>query len=131
MDVQAVVQECTVASDEGRVAFPQIVADLTSAGVEQYHADLWRSEKTYYLSSGASYVVPAAPVTGAPATDFSAPSIAAAIRASQAQQISYKTFCERIADAGCVGYHVSLVGRRVVYFGRTGENYVEPFPAGW
>ena len=33
-----------------------------------------------------------------------------------------------ILAAGCVGYFVCLTGRRAVYFGRTGENYIEPFP---
>jgi uncharacterized protein YbcV (DUF1398 family) len=46
----------------------------------------------------------------------------------QAQKIKYREFCVRIADAGCVGYLVSLVGRRAVYYGRSGESYVEPFP---
>ncbi len=31
-------------------------------------------------------------------------------------------------DAGCAGYFVSLIGRRAVYFGRTAETHVEPFP---
>lgn len=29
---------------------------------------------------------------------------------------------------GCVGYHVSLAGRRAVYYGRSGETHVEQFP---
>lgn len=31
--------------------------------------------------------------------------------------------------AGCAGYLVSLPGRRVVYYGRTGETHVELIPA--
>jgi hypothetical protein len=30
--------------------------------------------------------------------------------------------------AGCAGYIVSFLGRRVVYFGRTAETHVEHFP---
>jgi hypothetical protein len=30
--------------------------------------------------------------------------------------------------AGCVAYMVSLPGRRVVYYGRTGASHVEHFP---
>ena len=54
--------------------------------------------------------------------------VQAAVRASQQQKIKYRGFCERIAEAGCVGYMVSIPGKRAVYYGRTGETYVEMFP---
>ncbi len=126
--IKDVLVECTNGSDENRLSFPQVVGKLLAAGVERYHADLQRAEKTYYLPDGASAVVPAAPVATRPAQAFSAGGIAAAVRAIQAQTIDYTEFCERIAAAGCVGYFVSLAGRRAVYFGRTAESYVEPFP---
>ncbi|MBM6593364.1 DUF1398 domain-containing protein [Microvirga pudoricolor] len=127
--VKTVVEECTRASDEERVAFPQVVMKLMDAGVERYHADLVRSEKTYYMPDDASHAVPNASVGSVPAKDFSSTGVEAAVRAIQAGRIRYKEFCERIAMAGCVGYHVSLAGRRAVYYGRTGDSYVEPFPA--
>ncbi|MFT3776138.1 MAG: DUF1398 family protein [Minicystis sp.] len=126
--MKSVVEECTRASDEGRLPFPEVVMRLMEAGVEQYHADLLRSEKTYYLSDGESVVVATAPVRGQPARDFSAAGVEAAVRASQAGKIKYEEFCERAVAAGCTGYIVSMVGRRVAYFGRTAESYVEPFP---
>jgi hypothetical protein len=61
--------------------------------------------------------------------DFSAARVEAAVRAIQRKEIGYHEFCERIAAAGCVGYVVSLVGRRAVYYGRGFDTYVEPFPA--
>lgn len=126
---KAAVEECTRASDEERMTFPEVVAKLSAAGVERYRADLLRAEKTYYLPDGVSHVVPAAPLGDAAARAFSPDGVRDAVRAIQAQRITYKTFCERIAAAGCVDYIVSLAGRRAVYFGRTGESYVEPFPA--
>lgn len=54
--------------------------------------------------------------------------VKAAVRPIQERQIGYLQFCSRIAAAGCVGYFVSLAGRRVVYYGRTNDSYVEPFP---
>jgi uncharacterized protein YbcV (DUF1398 family) len=127
--VKAAVEDCTRASDEERMTFPEVVAKLSAAGVERYRADLLRAEKTYYLPDGASHVVPAAPIGAAAARSFSPEGVRDAVRAIQARRITYKTFCERIAAAGCVDYVVSLAGRRAVYFGRTGESYVEPFPA--
>ena len=126
--VKALVRECTRASDEGCVSFGAIVMKLMGAGVERYHADLLRSEKTYYLPNGDSEVVPNDAIGVAPARTFSAEGVAAAVKAVQAGAIKYKEFCERAMAAGCVGYHVSMAGKRVVYYGRTGNNHVEWFP---
>lgn len=127
-DVIKVMQECTDASDQERITFPEVVAKLARAGVERYHADLLRAEKIYYMPSGESHRVQAGQIKAAPVATFSADGVAAAVRAIQQQQIKYREFCERIARAGCVGYFVSLAGRRAVYYGRTGDSYVEPFP---
>jgi uncharacterized protein YbcV (DUF1398 family) len=126
--VRNVLRECTRGSDEERMTFGDVVGRLMQAGVERYHADLVRAEKTYYMPDGESEVVAAAPVGIAPAQTFSAAGVDAAVRAIQAGTIGYKTFCERVMQAGCVGYDVSLVGRSAVYRGRTGEAHVEPFP---
>jgi uncharacterized protein YbcV (DUF1398 family) len=128
-DVIKITQECTDASDQERITFPEVVAKLAGAGVERYHADLLRAEKIYYLPSGESHRVQAGSIEATPAAAFAADGVAAAVRAIQQQQIKYREFCERIAQAGCVGYIVSLAGRRAVYYGRTGDSYVEPFPA--
>ena len=127
--VASTMQECTDASDQERISFPEVVMKLIQAGVERYHADLLRAEKTYYLPSGESHRVEAAPIAAVPPAAFTAEGVAAAVRAIQQQQIKYREFCERIARAGCVGYLVSLAGRRAVYYGRTGDSYVEPFPS--
>ncbi len=127
-DVIAVIEECTKASDEARLTFPEVVARLAAAGVERYHADLQRAEKTYYLPDGASHVAVSASVATVPAEIFSAAGVDAAVRAVQTRAIDYKAFCERIVEAGCVGYLVSIAGRRAVYYGRSGETHVEPFP---
>lgn len=126
----AVVTECTAGSDAGRLTFPQVVGMLVTAGVERYHTDLCRAEKTYYLPDGTSLVVAGAEPAATPAIGFSAAGIDAAVRAVQAGKLTYEQFCVRIAEAGCVGYHVSLAGRRAVYYGRTGEMHVEMFPGG-
>jgi uncharacterized protein YbcV (DUF1398 family) len=123
------MQECTEASDQERISFGDVVMKLMQAGVERYHADLLRADKIYYLPSGESHRIPAAPVEATPALAFTAAGVAAAVRAIQQRQIQYREFCERIAQAGCVGYMVSLAGRRAVYYGRCGDSYVEPFPA--
>jgi uncharacterized protein YbcV (DUF1398 family) len=126
--VTDVVREMTLASDEERILFPQIVANLMEAGVERYHADLVAGTKTYYLPNGEFQEVPSHRPS-APARDFDGDAVEAAVRASQRQEIQYREFCERVAAAGCVGYFVSLVGRRATYYGRTSETHVEYFPS--
>ena len=79
--------------------------------------------------TASSHVVASRQHHRLPAEAFSPAAIDAAIRAIQGRKIDYMTFCEQIAAAGCVSYLVSLAGRRAVYSGRTGETFVEPFPA--
>jgi uncharacterized protein YbcV (DUF1398 family) len=126
--VRKIMHEASRQSDAGSQSFPEIVRQLIMVGVERYHQDLLRSERTYYLPDGESEVVPNDCVATVPATSFSAAGVEAAVRAVQAGAINYKEFCRRAMAAGCVGYIVSIAGKRVVYYGRTGDNHVEYFP---
>lgn len=123
-----VVRACARASAEGRLSFGDVIGKLIAAGVERYHADFMRGETAYFAADGAFEVVALDVAHGAAAADFRADEIEAAVRASQAGAINYPVFCERALSAGCVGYHVSMAGKRVVYYGRTGEAHVEWFP---
>ena len=131
LQAKSIAEECTKASDDERMIFPDILKLLMSANIERYRADLCRSEKIYYLPDGTSHATPNKPVAGEIAADFSAGGVEAAVRASQAGAIKYGEFCTRIAAAGCVDYIVSLAGRRAVYYGRKGEAHIELFPAGF
>lgn len=126
--IKHVVREVTEASDAGRITFPEVVAMLAEAGVERYHADLVRAEMTFYMPDGATETTSSAPLANAPAPAFSAAGVERAVRDIQGGRLLYKAFCQRIAEAGCVGYFVSLAGRRAVYYGRTIDTHVEGFP---
>lgn len=127
MDI-ALLCECTEASDQERITFGEVVGRLIEGGVERYHADLLRDEKIYYMPDGHSHLVACAAIGVRPADAFSPEDVSAAVRAIQAGKIKYRTFCRQIMEAGCVGYLVSIQGKRAVYYGRSGETYVEPFP---
>ena len=86
--IKDVMVEATQASDEERVTFGEVVMKLMQAGVERYHTDLLRGEKTYYLPNGESEVVAGDPVSIAPAREFSAAGVDAAVRDIQAGKIS-------------------------------------------
>ena len=125
--VKDVVREMSKASDEERITFPEVVKALTEVGIERYHADLIAARKTYYLPSG-DFEETQSYISGGAAMKFSPEGVERALRAIQGQEIGYREFCRRIAEAGSVGYFVSLAGRRAVYYGRTGDEYVEWFP---
>ena len=127
-ETRAAIEASAAGSDAGTLTFPQVVGMLAGAGVERYHTDLQRAEKTFYLPDGESCVIRTRAVDGRVAADFDAAGVEAAVRVIQKGQIDYLEFCERIAAAGCASYIVSLSGRRAVYYGRTGETFVEPFP---
>lgn len=125
----AVLADCIAASIEERLTFPQIVGKLIAAGVERYHTDLIRGENTYYLATGATEVLATGKGPAAAAAEFSAANVESAVRAAQGGQIGYNEFCRRVLAAGCAGWQVSMLGKRVVYYGRTAETHVEVFPA--
>ena len=60
---------------------------------------------------------------------FDAEAVRASIRGAQRGEVRYPEFVQRTVAAGCVGYIVWITGRHVRYFGRRGEDHVEPFPS--
>lgn len=126
--VVATIEECARASHAGTTSFGAVVAKLIDLGVESYHADYRRGETTYYLPGGASHTVPLHTPEPAPAEVFRAEAIREAVGGAQRGEVNYPEFVRRTMAAGCVGYWVWLAGRHVVYHGRRGEAYVEPFP---
>ena len=125
--VKKVVREMSEASDEEHITFPEVVKALMAVHIERYHADLVAGRKTYYLPNGDFEEVEVHKAGGAAMT-FSVEGVEKAVRAIQRREIAYREFCRQIADAVCVGYFVSLAGRRAVYYGRVGDEHVEWFP---
>ena len=125
---KAAARWATEESDAERVSFPVVVGAMMEAGIERYHADLVGAVKTYYAPDGSPETFPCH-ATGPFGQDFEASGVEAAVRAIQRQEIAYGEFCRRIAAAGCVGYFVSMAGKRAIYYGRTGDSHVEWFPS--
>ncbi|MFT4077095.1 MAG: DUF1398 family protein [Asticcacaulis sp.] len=128
--VTAIIHDCHEATEQDRMAFPQILAALNAAGIEGYSVDFRRSTKAYYQPDGDSLELSFQAVGVPVAAVFDAAAVQAAIREAQAgvAGYTYRGFCEKVMAAGCAGYIVSMLGRRVVYFGRTAETHVELFP---
>jgi len=115
-------------SDSGVMPFPEVVKRLAEAGVESYYADMRRAERIFFMPDGRSRSLASRLGHGPVAQAFSPEGVKAAIIDIQNRRIDYPAFCERIIAAGCCAYVVSLLGRRAVYMGRSGDSYVEHFP---
>lgn len=125
----AILDQCTAGALDGTVPFPETIRKLLTDGVEWYSANLIFGMKTYYGADLGHHQTPW-PDWNPPriAEAFCAESVSKAIRASQAKEITYRQFLQRIADAGVVYYTVHLKGRKAIYFGRHGDSFTEPFP---
>lgn len=126
----ATAQKCLDAAYDGTRDFPSIVRALMEAGFESYDVDYRRGTSTYFHPSGESVQL-ALPKSATPvAPEFHANDVERAVREAQNKVpgYTYVGFCAKVKAAGCAGYMVSFLGKRVVYFGRTGETHVEHFP---
>jgi uncharacterized protein YbcV (DUF1398 family) len=126
----SIAQTCLQAAHDGSLSFPEIVGKLIAADFEGYAVDYRRSTQTYYLPDGNSVMLDMQPSSGSVASEFDANEVERLVRWAQANpaDYSYVAFCEKVKAAGCAGYLVSFLGRRVVYIGRTAETHVELFP---
>ena len=126
----SIAEICLHAAHDGSLSFPDIVGRLTAAGFEGYTVDYRRNTQTFYLPDGDSVALEMPPSAGNVAAGFDPAEVERLVRWAQANpaDYSYVTFCEKAKAAGCAGYLVSFLGRRVVYFGRTAETHVEHFP---
>lgn len=118
------------AAHDGSLSFPEIVGRLIAAGFEGYTVDYRRNSQTFYLPDGDSLEVDLQPSAGNVAAPFDATEVERLVHWAQANpaDYSYVAFCEKVKAAGCAGYLVSFLGKRVVYFGRTAETHFEHFP---
>jgi uncharacterized protein YbcV (DUF1398 family) len=117
-------------SESGAITFQQSVAMLTEAGFDGYGIDFRRATRTYYMPDGEAIELATERTPASVAARFDAAAIKAALREAQtlAPGYTYQGFCAKVVSAGCAGYLVSLPGKRVLYYGRTGETHTEYFP---
>jgi uncharacterized protein YbcV (DUF1398 family) len=122
------IQELALATQQGKMTFPQVVMGLLKAGVESYFVDFAEKKKTHYLADGSTHTVPMFLDPGPIAAEFSSAALVTAIRGAQADTVRYPEFVKLSAAAGVIGYWAFLTGKRVIYFGRKGEQHIEEFP---
>jgi uncharacterized protein YbcV (DUF1398 family) len=123
-----VIHELAIATQQGKMTFPQVVKGLLEAGVESYLVDFAAKQKIHYLTDGTTHTVPMILNPDPIAAEFDCAALVAAIRGAQADTVRYPEFVKRSTAAGVIGYWDFLTGKRVIYFGRKGEQHVEEFP---
>ena len=113
----------------GAMSFPEAVGKLMGAGVEFYHVDYVRRRKTCYSAEGKTVTTPIA-LEGLPpvAENLDVAALRANILDSQQKGQPFREFTRRAMAGGVAGYIAFLRGKRVLYFGRNGEEHVEWFP---
>jgi len=126
---QDVARATLEGSESGVLPFPESWRILVEAGFDGYAVDFRRSTRTYYRRDGQALELETAPNEPV-AERFDVAVIKAALREAQAQipGYTYKGFCATVVRAGCAGYLVSFLGKRVLYYGRTGETHTEYLP---
>ena len=78
--------------------------------------------------NGESFVTAAALVHDGVAAEFSAEKLEAINKRVQAGEAVYADFVKEAPVAGCAYYIVYLNGKKVRYFGRDGDEYIQYFP---
>jgi uncharacterized protein YbcV (DUF1398 family) len=128
--MEEIAHKCLEGAESNRMSFPQIVAALMEAGFEGYCVDFRRGVVAHYAPSGETVEFSRAKPDLPVAVDFDAAVVKEAIREAQALApgYTYQGFTNKVAGAGCAGYMVSFLGRRVLYFARSAETHVEHFP---
>lgn len=59
---------------------------------------------------------------------FDRDALIAAIRTDQEGRSTFPEFLQAARKAGVVGYDADFIGRKVTYYGSTGESYLEEYP---
>jgi uncharacterized protein YbcV (DUF1398 family) len=126
----SIAEACLHAAHDESLSFPEIVGKLIAAGFEGYAVDYRRDTQAFYLPDGDSVMLEMQRSAGNVAATLDATEVERLVRWAQTNPVdySYLAFSEKAKAAGCAGYLVSFLGRRVVYFGRTAETHVEHFP---
>ncbi|WP_338636544.1 DUF1398 family protein [Spirobacillus cienkowskii] len=128
--LKIVAQKCLDGAYNNKMSFPEILKILNENGFESYRVDYLQHCVSYYLTNGNGIDLPLPKHEASVAKIFDTTALQSAIKEAQQQLegYTYKSFCEKVMNAGCAGYIVSFLGKRVLYFGRTAETHIELFP---
>lgn len=115
---------------EENSGFPYLAECLRQAGVLKNQWFLPAAQSIYWTENETVIVQNEPMKTGMiSVSEFSADDLITAIRQNQAGETEFDAFLSAIFEAGCISYEIDFEARSCTYFGATGENYIEQYPA--
>lgn len=126
---KAIIQNLIDNALARKITFSQILATLATEEVESYHVDFLRDEYRYYAKNGESYVTGVPLIHDTVAHEFFTEKLQDINHRVQTGQAGYPDFVKEGAAACCAYYIVYVNGRKVLYFGRNGDEYIQNLPA--
>ena len=124
-----VAQSSLDGTEANTLTFPESVKMIAAAGFNGYLVDYRSGTRTYHHSNGEVFTFqgPVYP----PVEAFDIEVVKGAIKEAQllVPGYTYQGFCRKVTErGGAAGYLVTIVGKRVLYFGVNGETHTEYFP---
>jgi uncharacterized protein YbcV (DUF1398 family) len=116
-------------SEANTLTFPEGVKMIAAAGFKGYLVDYRTGIRTYHHSNGEVFTFQG--LVYPPVDAFDGVVVKTAIKEAQLMVpgYTYQGFCRKVTEnGGAAGYLVSIVGKRVLYFGADGETHTEYFP---
>ncbi len=110
--------------------FPVLAEVLRQAGVQMNRWSLPSCQSVYLMKEGSVVQQGTPLVTGThEIPKFDRDALIAAIRTDQEGRSTFPEFLQSAWKAGVIGYDADFTGRKVMYYGSTGESYLEEYPA--
>lgn len=110
--------------------FPVLAEVLRQAGVQINRWSLPSCQSIYLMKEGSVVQQGTPLLTGVQEIPkFNRDALIVAIRTDQEGRSSFPEFLRSAWNAGVVGYETDFLGRKVIYYGSTGESYLEEYPA--
>jgi uncharacterized protein YbcV (DUF1398 family) len=110
--------------------FPVLAEVLRQAGVQMNRWSLPSCQSVFLMKEGSVVQQGTPLVTGVhEIPKFDRDALVTALRTDQEGRSTFPEFLQSAWKAGVVGYDVDFTGRKVTYYGATGESYLEEYPA--
>lgn len=110
--------------------FPVLAEVLRQAGVQMNRWSLPSCQSVYVMKEGSVVQQGTPLVMGVhEIPKFDRAALITALRTDQQGRSTFPEFLQAAWKAGVVGYDADFIGRKVIYYGSTGESYLEEYPA--
>lgn len=110
--------------------FPVLAEVLRQAGFEMNRWSLPSCQSVFLMKEGSVVQQGTPLVTGVhEIPKFDREALITAIRTDQQGHSTFPEFLQATWRAGVVGYDADFIGRKVIYYGASGESYMEEYPA--